>query len=262
VKRQFGSGNLVEWLGPDANRIWACSFTVDEHEGFGLVWRVLGGRAPKSGVRLSYHRGAFRRAGEGVMPRTWLNPVVVPSGPILPTYHPKLILAETADGHVLVVSTGNLATDDLWRTRNLGARFDISAPLAKQIASWIERHPEEHRSLCVVTDTKGREISEILPAGPNLSTLEQIVKRVDRCQRCRSSQIRAGEWIVAAPFWSPQAVARLLELEPDGSVEAYFRVRAIWDQLALAFRNDLAAIARVTAYELRKAGELPRCTTK
>jgi hypothetical protein len=103
-------GDLSASLGYDLLRVWASSFTMDEHEAFALVYRALGGRIPTDGVRLTFHRHGFRRAGQGVMPRRWLRPFNVPSETPLPTYHPKLILAETSERqHIMFISTANLA---------------------------------------------------------------------------------------------------------------------------------------------------------
>lgn len=248
------TANLTEWLGPDARRLWATSFTIDEHEAFALVYRSLGGRAPADGVRLNYHRRGFRRAGQGVVPRAWLHPVDVPNEAPVPTYHPKLLLAETSEQHVLVISTGNIATDDLRHTRNLAVRLRPRAAVANRIADWIRRAPRQHRQLCLLAD---RDDCQVLPAGANRSTLAQIAGQLERCGRCRPRRARTGEWIVAAPFWSPGTIDRLIELEPAGRIEAYFRLRTIWDQVANALEAPSRA-RRVAAFELRDGGELPR----
>lgn len=239
------STNLVEWLGPDARRLWASSFTVDEHEAFALVYRSFGGRVSADGVRLSYHRRGFRRAGQGVVPRAWLHPVDVPNEAQVPTYHPKLFLAETRERHVLVVSTGNIATDDLQHTRNLAVRLFPRDSVAVQIANWIRRAPRQHRQLCLLVE---RDDCRLLPAGPNRSTLAQIAGQLERCGQCRQRRARTGEWIVAAPFWSPGTIDRLLELEPAGRIEAYFRIRTIWDQVANALKGP-SQWRRVAAFD-------------
>jgi len=248
-------GNIVEWLSPDARRLWLTSFTVDEHEAFALVYRALGGRVPLEGVRIAYHRRGFRRAGRGAMPRRWMLPVDVPSEVPLPNYHPKLILAETGQGHVLVVSTGNLATDDLRGMRNLAVRLDVENGLAKRVAQWVERPPRDHRALCILV---GKQECQILPGTGNRATLKQIYSQFNRCSHCKTSGAKSGEWIVAAPFWSPATITRLFALEPKGRVEAYFRVRTIWDQLAAALPNQSDQLRRVKAYALHEGKDPQR----
>src|SRR5688572_10094849 len=106
-------GEITASLGPDAQKLWLTSFTVDEHEGYALLYRALGGRLAPNDVWLAFHRRAFRRAGPGVIPRQWLHPVDVPSESPLATYHPKIFLAHTSnDEYILIISTANLATDD------------------------------------------------------------------------------------------------------------------------------------------------------
>jgi hypothetical protein len=255
VTTQLPAGDLTAWLGPDAQRIWATSFTVDEHEAFALLFRALGGKVPPKGVSLSFHRRAFRRAGQGVIPRGWLSPFDVPAESPLPTYHPKLILAEGTDRFSVVVSTANLATDDLRHTRNLAVHVEVSKSVAMRIAEWAHHPPRDHRALCLLAGHGGYEI---IASGSNRSTLEQIVTRLDRCKRCQATAAATGEWIVAAPFWSPATVSRMLKLEPAGRIEAYFRLRSIWDQIGMALGDARALARRVAAYELRDDGQRPR----
>lgn len=249
-------GNLTSWLGSDVRRLWATSFTVDEHEAFALFHRALGGMRPSKGVWLAYHRNALRRAGQGVMPRSWIRAVTVPPENPLPTYHPKLLLAKTDDANVLVVSTANLATDDLRHTRNLAVRLEISSAVSDLISKWIEAAPSDHRALCLIED--GGKL-RVLPRNGNRSTLAQMATCLSRCARCTSSGEHAGQWVVAAPFWSPATVSSLLKLEPTGRIEAYFRTRQIWDDLAASVRDtDPELLGRVDAFELRERGHLPR----
>lgn len=249
-------GEITASLGPDAQKLWLTSFTVDEHEGYALLYRALGGRLAPNAAWLAFHRRAFRRAGSGVIPRQWLHPVDAPSESPLATYHPKVFLAQTInDEYILIISTANLATDDLRRSRNLTARFMISAQTAKSVTEWIKCHPIHHRALCLSVSDNG---CKIIRPKDNCSTIRQITPRLVRCKRCRSTNARAGEWIVAAPFWSPSAITELLSIEPHGRVEAYFRIRNIWDQLAAALQNVPDQLRRVTAYELRKNGDPSR----
>jgi hypothetical protein len=249
-------GDLTASLGYDLLRVWASSFTVDEHEAFAIVYRALGGRVPTEGVRLTFHRHGFRRAGQGVMPRRWLKPFNVPSEAPLPTYHPKLILAETSERrHVLFVSTANLATDDLRQSVNLTVGLNVSPSLAKRVARWIDHPPEKHRALCLQV---GDRSCQMISPGRNRSTLEQVASRLERCKRCASTA-RCGEWIVAAPFWSPATISELLRREKNGRIEAYFRIRTVWDQVAAALHNRPEETERVVAYELRNtAGHTAR----
>lgn len=257
MKKKFERTDFVSWLGPDASQFWATSYTVDEHQAFALVYRVLGGRVLPSGVHLRFQRSGFRRAGQGVAPRRWLHPFSVPTETPLPSYHPKVMLAGSADGHALVVSTGNLADDDMYRTRNVAVRIDVPASIAKRISGWIERPPKGHRALCLVVDGNGVRLND---PKRNASSLRQFVELLERCPACRKARRRTGSWVVAAPFWSPNALTKMAVLEPDGSIEAYFRARSLWDQVGMRAQADSTHVRldRVHAYELRRDGELPR----
>jgi hypothetical protein len=254
MKKRFDRTDLSAWLGPDLKKLTACSFSVDEHQAFAVAYRAFEGRLPAEKFRVRFQRGGFRRAGQGILPRASLLPIRVPVENPLPTYHPKLLLSETAGGHSLVVSTGNLCQDDLSRTTNLAVRLDLDRRTANAVASWIHDAPEAHRALCLVA--RGGTVRVNRPNG-NASTLQQFRRVLERCSTCEKTVARSGWWVVAAPFWSPAALVRMTELEPEGRVEAYFRMRGLWDQVAAAASSKVR-LDGVSAYELRQSGELPR----
>lgn len=257
MRKKFDLTDFGSWLGPDASRLWGTSYTVDEHQAFAIAYRIFGGRVLPMGVHFRFQRSGFRRAGQGVMPRRWLNPFSVPPERPLPSYHPKLILSQTTSGYVLVVSTGNLAQDDMWRTRNLAVRLKVKRAVANNVSRWIERPIKSHRALCIVV--AGEKVAVRKPA-TNASTLSQFVELQERCPACEKARRSRGSWVVAAPFWSPGALVKIAERDPDGTIEAYFRARSIWEQVALRAKADstLVQLDRVHAYELRQNGDLPR----
>lgn len=257
MKKSFKRTNFVDLLGADAKMIWGASFTVDEHEAFILAYRLLGGRITDQNAHLTFERRGFRRAGQGIIPRAWLHPFDVPVDRIIPTYHPKLLLIDSPAGHELAVSTGNFASDDLRHTRNLAVHFDVSPSVAKRTAAWIERKPSGHRALCFLVTKEG--IKPLRPSG-NASTLNQFTACLSRCPACRKGRSQRGEWVVAAPFWSPGALVKMLTLDPEGAVEAYFRTRSVWEQIARGAVSALGgpALKRVAAYELLERGDVQR----
>lgn len=254
MKKSLECTNLVGWLGPDTKRLWATSFTVDEHEAFALAFRALGGRIVPDGVYLNFQRSGFRRAGQGVVPREWLHPIDVPVESPLATYHPKLLLAETHAGHSLIISTGNLARDDFRNTRNLATHFEVARPVADKLVNWIRQRPLGHRALCLhVHKNKVR----FRKPQTNASCLSQFMHLVERCPACRSNRARTGHWVVAAPFWSPRVLEIMLKHEPKGKVEAYFRTQSVWDKVAAHTQVALGEheLERVTAFALRDSRE-------
>lgn len=243
--------DLVEWLGPEARRLWATSFTVDELIAFAVAYRSIGSRlgdpsGNRSPVQLRFPRAGFRRAGAGSIPRSWLKPVRVPVESPLPSYHPKIFLSETQDGFRVAVSTGNLAQDDVARSSNLVVRFDASLGVAEAIRGWIESCPRSHRALCV--HERGGELA-VMPAAKNRATYGQFRSRMARCRSCRKAPA-SGEWILAAPFWSPGAMKRLLKDYPGARVRAFFRSRGLWDAVGWTATQgkDAVSTENVKAY--------------
>ena len=253
---RLNTANLTDLIGIDAKRLWATSYTVDEHEAFAVAYRTLGGRIPNSGVYMRFQRSGFQRAGQGVIPRSWLHPQNISAKLPLETYHPKLLLADTPDGYRLVVSTGNLTRDDLRKTRNLAVQLHLDTHTAKSIIRWIEYPPLIHRALCILVK---RGKTRVIKSTPK-SSLLQFIDKIERCPTCKASRFKHGNWVVAAPFWSPGVLQRMFECDPRGSIEAYFRNRTIWNQVggwAIANSNKVN-IARVQAFELQDKGDLPR----
>jgi|WetSurMetagenome_2_1015567.scaffolds.fasta_scaffold20052_2 hypothetical protein len=257
MKKKLDRQDLATLIGQESKRLWGASFTVDEHEAFAMVFRALGGRTPNSGVHLSFQRSGFRRAGQGVIPRNWLQPFTPPHETPLPTYHPKLVLSENVDGYALAVSTGNFASDDFRKTSNLAVKLDLEVGDFEMVRQWIESRPHQHRALCLLEDRGG---GRFFRPKANESTAAQFRKNLERCPACRRAGVRRGQWLVASPFWSPTALKLMLDWEPKGSVEAYFRSRALWEQVGLSASVLWPKVRfdQVQAFELRNAGKLDR----
>lgn len=244
--------DLVDWLGPEAQNLWATSFTVDEEIAFAIAYRSIGSRlggstAPPVYLRFPY--AGYRRLGPGSIPRAWLHPISVPVETPLPTYHPKLMLASAGDEHRVVVSTGNLAMDDVSRSRNLVARLEVDWATANAVKQWITQWPQPRRALCFYA--RPGDVG-VLAAQAGASSYAQFKSLQRPCAACAKSRAPQGEWILAAPFWSPGALKALLRDTPGAAVRAYFRNQALWNAVGATATQGKAAVSTtsVVAYEL------------
>lgn len=259
MKKKLAETDLPMLLGPglDILKLWVSSFTVDEYQAFAAIYRILGARIPNKNIYFSFQRSGFRRAGQGAFPRSWLNPFDIPSEKPLPTYHPKLFLSETSAGYSLVISTGNMAKDDLFNTNNFAVQLNLDRKNAKSVADWIEEQPSGHRALCLLADNKNKSV---IATRSNSSSLSQFLAQAHSCKSCRASTPR-GEWIVAAPFWSTEAFIKMTRNDPDGVVEAYFRDKSIWQQIACSLKQNskhTVNFKRIKAFELINNGVAAR----
>ena len=257
MKQKQTITDLPMLLGPglDISKLWVSSFTVDEYQAFAAIYWILGARIPDEIVSISFQRGGFRRAGQGAMPRAWLKPFDIPLEKPLPTYHPKLFLSKTSADYSCIISTGNIAKDDLFYTNNFAAQLNLLSKNAEFVARWIEKPPEGHRALCLLAKSDNQYAS-VIKSRSNASSLKQFLDQCHLCKSCRSDTPR-GEWIVAAPFWSPEALIKMAKNDPEGIIEAYFRDESIWQQIACSVKQNqkhTGDLKRVKAFELINNG--------
>ena len=240
--------NPVERLaGKGAKRLWATSFSVDEVEAFALVHHLLGDwRHAGEAAWLSYDRACFRRAASGILPRKTLHPQNHDPGQTyqLPAYHPKLILVQSngpEDCHQLLISSANVSKRDQRDAVNLGIVLEVSPEIAHSVIEWIEEPPRDRRAFTLAVKEDG-SVKIADPASG--TTFEQFLHYARGCGKCTGRDL--SQWIVAAPFWSPGFLSRILKARP-GSVTCYVRDRFQWDTVAhKAHRDRLGTITGFT----------------
>ena len=235
------------------NSLWATSYTLDEAEFYRLVFHTMGRFSQSAQVHLTCDRSGFKRTPAVIVPRKWINFRPKPkNAKLLATYHPKLVLLSADKSQRLIVSSANITPTDQRRQRNLAFELLLNNTQARTVRHWI-KNPKGKQTLVAIVPPRG---GVRVPPPDNRPTIDHFRDHI-LLQRCRHSSLRKNWWIVAAPFWSPVFLQRLIDIhaggEADGKIEAYFRDEHQWG----ACRKHLKAASRVAAYRLLENGTYP-----
>ena len=201
----MGKGKL-DWLG-------LTSFSLEERELFSSLY-ALGINPDRTVVR--FDPAAFRGAERRIVEPTILRPVALgmkgaaKKNLAPPIFHPKVALARREKNWTIIVGTANLSRRDQREDVNLHTAVPLTPDKGQKVKRWLTA-PTPQRSLCLVQEQDSVSIS--ISNEPIWTTFTEY---------CPLSSCGGADWILAAPFWSSNAMDRI-PIDIAKSVTAYFR---------------------------------------